>query len=413
MQKRNNNNPGQASIENDEHSVPRYAWVILVVVFLASVAAPLNQAKIPPLMPVIMEVFQLPLGQAGWLMSVFALTGLFLSLPAGIFLQKYGPKKLGLVALACLTLGAFIGALSKDHGLLLFSRVIEGSGMGLIAVVAPAAIAMWFPREKQGIPMGIWATFVPVGVVIMYVLSPAMAVSHGWQSVWWLGAGFSFFMLVAYALFVRLPPGMAATPRQNVESSTRSEIVSSLKALNNRSIWLLGLVFACLPLIFMGLGTYYPTFLTEVRGYSLSRAAFISSIATIMVLFSAPLAGWLSDRIGSRRLLFSIPFLGIAVMLYFPFKIIGWQIYVYMILQGFIGGAVPAATFAAAPEIMKKSELAGLGLAVVMFGQNLGMFVGPILFGQLVENLGWVTAGYCLIPFGILGFVVGWRLKVR
>jgi len=100
-------------------------------------------------------------------------------------------------------------------------------------------------------------------------------------------------------------------------------------------------------------------------------------------------------------------------MLYFPFKIIGWQIYVYMILQGFIGGAVPAATFAAAPEIMKKSELAGLGLAVVMFGQNLGMFVGPILFGQLVENLGWVTAGYCLIPFGILGFVVGWRLKVR
>ena len=62
-----------------------YAWVILVVVFLASVAAPLNQAKIPPLMPVIMDAFQLSIGQAGWLMSVFALTGLLLSLPAGIF----------------------------------------------------------------------------------------------------------------------------------------------------------------------------------------------------------------------------------------------------------------------------------------------------------------------------------------
>lgn len=137
-------------------AVSSYAWVILVVVFLASVAAPLNQAKIPPLMPVIMDAFQISLGQAGWLMSVFALTGLILSLPAGIFLQKFGPKKLGLVALSCLTLGATIGALSSNPGLLIFSRVIEGSGMGLIAVVAPAAIAMWFPAERQGIPMGIW-----------------------------------------------------------------------------------------------------------------------------------------------------------------------------------------------------------------------------------------------------------------
>ena len=52
-----------------------YAWVILLVVFLASVAAPLNQNKVPPLMPVMMEAFQLSLVQAGLLMSVFAITG--------------------------------------------------------------------------------------------------------------------------------------------------------------------------------------------------------------------------------------------------------------------------------------------------------------------------------------------------
>jgi MFS family permease len=229
-------------------------------------------------------------------MSVFALTGLLLSLPAGIFLQKFGPKILGLVALGCLTLGSAMGALSHNPSLLLFSRVIEGSGMGLIAVIAPAVIAMWFPPEKQGISMGIWAVWVPMGTVTVYVLAPVMSATIGWQSVWWLGAIFAFVVLLIYALLMRLPPWMAASSHKDKETSIMTEFRASLRALNNRSIWLLGLVYGCFTLVFMGMGTYYPTFLAEERGYSLSQAAYISSIATIMVLFSAPLAGWLSDR---------------------------------------------------------------------------------------------------------------------
>ncbi|MCB0004257.1 MAG: hypothetical protein KDH86_17075, partial [Anaerolineae bacterium] len=53
--------------------IQRYAWVVLGVVYLASVAAPLIQNKVPPIMPVIMEAFQINLGQAGLLMSVFAI----------------------------------------------------------------------------------------------------------------------------------------------------------------------------------------------------------------------------------------------------------------------------------------------------------------------------------------------------
>lgn len=129
------------------------------------------------------------------------------------------------------------------------------------------------------------------------------------------------------------------------------------------------------------------------------------SLSTVVVLVSAPLAGWVSDRIGSRRLLFSIPFVFIAILMLFPFRVVGWQIFVFMGALGLIAGAVPTATFAAAPEIMGRPDLAGLGLAVVMVGQDLGMFAGPILFGNLVERLSWAVAGYWLIPVCILGFL--------
>lgn len=397
----------QPVLTQEKSRILPYAWVILAVVYFASVVSPFNQFKIPPLMPVLMQTFQIDLTQAGLLMSIIAMIGLVLALPTGIILQRLGPKAALLIALGLMAVGAGIGALSNSFAILLGSRIIEGLGMGLMGVTAPATIAMWFPPDRQGTPMGIWATWVPIGSVAVYNLSPVMAASLGWESVWWIGAGFAAVMIVISGLLITRPaaqsqPDMQAPAAPNVR-----------QALANRNIWLLALAFGCMNLTMISLGTYYPTFLNEVRGYPLGQAAFLSSITTLVVLFSAPTAGWLSDRIGSRRLVFSLPFLVIAVSFLFPFRVTGWQIIALLITQGLIVGAIPTATFAAAGEIMRRPEWAGLGLAVVLIGQNLGQLLGPILFGEIVKSSGWAMAGYLMIPFCLLGFISGWMVKIR
>lgn len=394
--------------DSRETAVSRYAWVILIVVFLASVAAPLNQNKVPPLMPVLMEDFHITLSQAGLLMSVFSITGLILALPTGIILQRAGPKVIGLVALGSLVIGSSLGAISNSIGLMLTSRIIEGMGMGLIAVVAPSVLALWFPPEKQGTPMGIWATWVPVGSICMLLLAPRLELESGWRAVWWVGAGFSLIVFALYSFLLRSPPVLTDNETSQTGRPPRLTAV-----IVNKDIWLLALSFVCFNLVMFPVITYYPTFLSEVRGYTLTEASTIASVSTIFILISAPLAGWLSDRIGSRKRVLVIPFLIMAVMMFFPFKVVGWQIYLFMSLLGFVAGAVPTATFAAAPEVMKMPQLAGLGLAVVMVGQNFGMFVAPVAFGAIVEGTGWVTAGYWLIPIALLGFGAGWLVRVR
>jgi MFS family permease len=62
---------------------------------------------------------------------------------------------------------------------------------------------------------------------------------------------------------------------------------------------------------------------------------------------------------------------------------------------------------------MRKPEWAGLGLAVILMGQNFGQLFGPILFGEIVQRSGWLTAGYMMIPFCLLGFICSWMVKVR
>jgi MFS family permease len=392
--------------------IDKYAWVILFVAFMASVAAPLNQFKVPPLMPVLMEAFQLSLTQAGMLMSVFALTGLILALPAGIIMQQMGPKAAGLIAVGSLVVGSIVGVISSNAPILLFSRVIEGVGMGLIAVVAPASIAMWFPRDKQGVPMGLWATWVPVGTLIMYNLAPAMATSFGWQAVWWFGAGFAAVTFVLYGLLMRMPPTV-----DNLQEIGPGDLGSGppqlIEGLTNRDIWLLAVQFCCFALVFLAFNTFFPTFLATERGYSLGYAGFISSLATVVILGSAPLAGWLSDRIGSRKLVYTSAFALGSVMFLFPFHLWGWQIPLFLLIQGIFIGAIPTATFAAVPEIMGKAQLAGIGMAIIMLGQNLGMFVGPALFGGMVEATSWAIAGYLLIPISAVGIITGWFVRVR
>ena len=388
----------------EKSPITPYAWVILVVVYLAGVVAPFNQFKIPPIMPLLMTKFQVDLTQAGLLMSVIAGIGLVLAIPAGIILQRFGSKATILISLGLMAIGAALGAISSNFAVLLGSRVLEGIGMGLIGVAAPATISMWFPPEKQGTPMGIWATWVPVGSVAIYNLAPTLTGLIGWQSVWWIGAGFAAIMMIFSGFLVTHPPAIGPVDAQPINLG---------EALANRNIWLLALEFACMNLAMVSLGTYYPTFLNQVRGYSMQQAAFVSSIGTILILFSAPAAGWLSDRIGSRRLVFSLPFLAIGALMIFPFWVTGWQIVAVMVLQGLVIGAIPTATFAAAPEVMGRPQLAGLGLAVILVGQNLGQLVGPVLFGVLVQRFNWMIAGYLMIPFCLLGFISGWMVKVR
>jgi MFS family permease len=95
------------------------------------------------------------------------------------------------------------------------------------------------------------------------------------------------------------------------------------------------------------------------------------------------------------------------------FRVTGWLIPAFVVVLGMVAGPIPTAIFAAVPEVMDRPQLAGIGIAVLALGQNLGTFIGPVVFGALVEMIGWAGAGYVLIPICLLGLVAGWFVQVR
>jgi MFS family permease len=386
----------------------RTAWLVLVVVLLFSIAAPLNQFKVPPILPVLMDALNLSVSGGGLLMSVFAITGLVLALPSGLIYQKAGVRVTGLLAGGSIVLGALLGALSPGSGALLASRVVEGIGTTFAAVLAPAIIAHWFAGRQRGTAMGIWSAWVPIGTTTMSVLAPALAVRWSWQAVWWMGAAYALLATALYVALVKPIPAEAAG--QEIESAGAR--VPSGQVLRNRSLWLLGAAFAAFSAGFVGLSTYLPTYLAERRGLPLAQAALLSSIPTLITIFSAPAGGVISDRIGSRKGPYLWGFALLAVLLPLAGAAGGPWLVALLVAQGLVIGLIPTNVFAAAVSLGDPRQ-AGLAMAVIMVGRSLGTLLGPIVIGSLIEASGWPAAFGSLAVTAGLGLLCGWLAKVR
>jgi predicted MFS family arabinose efflux permease len=389
---------------NDKQS-NNYAWVILFIVYLATVSSGIMMNKVSPSIPTMVDVFGINLSQAGLLMSVYALTAVLLAIPAGILISKFGQLPIAIVAFLSLILGSVIGAMAQSFDLMLVSRMFEGIGSAFIVVLGPALIARWFPAKKSGMPVGIWSTATPVGGFIALTYIPALNDQFGWRNVWWGAAIITFLALLFFVvLFKPLPGG-------HKQETTVDQIVSIKKLFRNKSIWLAGLTIMCFTMVIMPIVTYYPTFLSVDRGFDLSMAGFYVGLISIATLPISPFAGWFSDRIGSRKVVVITGFLILFPLFATLFMISGWAIPVFMILIGVSVATIPTPLFAAATDLVGDIRMAGYGMAVLTIGLNMGTVVSAPIFGALAESYGWNIAAFIFAPFALLGIFVSYKNK--
>ncbi len=381
----------------------------MLAAYLAGVAVALNQSKVPPVMQVLLQSLHMDVTTGGWLMSAFALAGVILGLPAAFALGKLGPKYSGLIALACTMLGSVIGALANDPALLLLGRVVEGIGLGLIAVVAPAVISMWFAPQERGTPMGIWASWVPVGSFIMYNLASPLLRSFGWQSIWWFGAFFALIALVIYALIVSAPPTTDV-----VNDQSRGSKGSFGRLLLNPASWILALVFGTFNFAFLAYATWAPSYFNQGLGMNPEAARFNASLTSLAVIPSTIIAGRVLDRIRNRQLVLAAALLTSGVLLIWSFQLSSASAVVpYMLVLGLVAGFVPTATFTLAPETVPSLQFAGIALGIVSVGQNVGMFFGPPVVGAFIAHGNWGAGVIPLLSAITIGVAASIVLQAR
>lgn len=415
-----------------QDAVPRYAYVVLAVVFLASLSNTMNYLKPPGIASTLIPYYNIGVDQFGLLMSIFSVTAVILALPAGLIMQAFGVKRVVLLSVGFCFVGAVVGSFADGFSVLLFSRFLEGVGESLIFIAAPAAIVAWFPNRRQGFALGVWTVCMPAGSFIMLNTAPHLTAAFGWQSVWIMGAVFSGLAFLLYAIFFKMPKASlseegryvmgAANAAADLDGKTnaragRPTLKDLMLVLRHRDIWLAGLIFGCFNFVVATvIGSYYPYFLETVVQAPNALAASISSIPELVSIIVGPLVGILADRLGRRKplLMTGCLVLGLAGAVVFMASST-WMAVGLMCVFGVCAPLVTTGVRLIVPEVTGNDHLkVGMGNAVLSFFQNFVGLIGPIVAGIVVVNLGWAEIGFFLfVPLFICAFVASAVIRAR
>ena len=323
----------------------RVLWTFAISSIALFMAA-LDNLVVTTALPVIRESFHANLAELEWIVNAYTLTFAVLLLTGAALGDRFGRKRMFVIGLAIFTGGSVIAALSNSVEVLIAARAIQGVGGAIITPLSLTILSAAVPQERRAVALGAWGAVAGLAIAIGPLVGGAISEGLAWQWIFWLNVPIGLvaiplaltMLTETYGPEQRLDlPGLAIITaalfslvyglvRGNELGWGSTEIVAAL------TLGIVGIVAfvgwearsaePMLPLrlfrsrtfsaaniasLFMYFGMFGSIFLLAqffqiVQGYSPFQAGLRTLPWTLMPIFVAPTAGFLSTRTGTRPL---------------------------------------------------------------------------------------------------------------
>lgn len=380
-----------------------YRWSVLFTSLFAFMAFAFAFQVGPPLLKSVKAEFSIESdAQAALLMSIVLVPGVFLSLPAGVAVRKYGTFRVGLASLICVVAGSFVTAVADSFVILLSGRLILGIGGTFIFIGTPAIIAQWFAREELGKAMGIYGVNMPLSTVIAFPVASLLMDAYGWRFPFYVCSGVAISAAIVFAVTIKEGP-----------LSERKAAVNVRRAFRSFEIWKLGFVWLFFQAAALSFTTWAPTLFERFKDVLGVQASVYASLLSWAAIFCVPFFGYMSDRTGRRKLFAVIGLLLMSlafVVLAFTFDL---ALVIFIIGLGVAAAMTPPIVSSLPPEILGQN-LASVGFGITTMCANVGATLAQPLIGSVLD----FTQSYvaCLLGMAAIsaaGALAAYTLKTR
>jgi len=342
----------------------------------------------------------------GLVVSVSTLTGVFLKLPSGALSDIYGQRRLMQIGVLAFGLPPFAYLFVTDLNVLTGLRFVHGLATAIFAPSALAAVAAMY-RQRRGAALGWYTASTQAGALLGPVIGGWLVYTAGFPLTF-ITAG--LFGCLAIVLFFSLhlnPPLPRA--REKGLISVLSEMRKGFRvvARNTRA-----LVTSCTDgakMIANGaLMAFLPIYGVSA-GLNPGEVGLLFGVQGITSLFSKPIMGRTSDRVGRQPLIVLGLLICAGTFVLIPqFS----SLPILLLLSagfGFGEAVVSSSTTALVADL---SEIKTLGAGIGMQGtvMDIGHASGPLLAGILIAQLGYKEAFVIIASIQILAVAVFWRV---
>lgn len=332
--------------------------------------------------------FGLTPGEKGLLVAIPILGGALVRIPLGLLVDRFGPRKTGLIAQTIVLFPLLWGWLgTKDANDLTLLGLLLGIAGGSFAVALPLA-SRWYPQKHQGLAMGI-AGAGNSGTVLAALLAPRLAEAHGWHSVFGLALIPVLMVLTLYSIFAKDSP----------TQPTPGPLTAYLDICKQPDLGWFSLLYAFTFGGFVGMASFLVIFFHDQYGLSKVMAGNFTALCVCAGSFLRPVGGYLADRLGGVRMLgvlftgAALALLGLSTLPALPVAV--GLLFLLMAQLGMGNGSV----FQLVPQRFRKEI--GVATGIVGAAGGLGGFILPWTLGRLKDATG--SYGPGLLLFAIAG----------
>ncbi|WP_053960886.1 MFS transporter [Sulfobacillus thermosulfidooxidans] len=325
-----------------------YKWWALSATSLGMFMAMLNGTTLLVALPTLIRVLHMSSLLAIWVMLAYMVTQTVLVLTVGRFSDMYGRKRWYVAGFALFTVASLAAGFSPNGQTLLIIRALQAVGGSLVMGNSTAIVADAFPRQQLGLALGINSIVIALGQIAGPVLGGLLVTWFSWHWVFWFNVpiGVIGTLWAAYQLHDLTP----AARHQRIDYWGNFTYMLSLLGILIAITWG-GLRGWQSPVVYTGLATAGVGFyvflrwekvvtdpllklgLFHIRAFAMGNLSnfFIAmGRGAIVLLFifyfqgtrgenalqagisvipmaiamglTAPVSGWLSDRMGARVL---------------------------------------------------------------------------------------------------------------
>jgi EmrB/QacA subfamily drug resistance transporter len=327
-------------------SQARTLWT-LAITSIALFMVVLDNLVVSTALPVIRVDLGASIEELEWTVNAYTLTFAVFLLTGAALGDRFGRKRMFALGLGIFTVASAAAALAPSMGALIAARAVQGVGGALVMPLTLTLLSAAFPAERRGVALGIWGAIGGIAVASGPLVGGAVIEGISWQWVFWLNVPVGLLLITLAIARLResygpdkaldLPGlGLASAGllgvvwglvNGNADGWTSPSIVASLTGgaalLVAFVMWELRTKEPMLPMRFfrnrgfsaanaaslaMSFGMFGSIFLLTqffqtAQGYSPLEAGLRVLPWTAMPMVVAPIAGALSDKIGSRPIL--------------------------------------------------------------------------------------------------------------